>query len=163
MDVSESMVSKARVACPRTEFVIKDLTREPHTREYDIVTAFRFFGNAEHDLRAEVFLAVSRVLRRGGLFVLNNHRNPYALNSIAGYLTGGKKLMDLSHWMLLNLAKNSGFRLDFSIPIGAWLFRHSLARNELLRSKTSERLERIFSSRLLVPFAPDAIYVFRKE
>jgi len=163
VDVSESMVDEARAACPRTEFVIKDLTKEPHDNEYDIVTAFRFFGNAEQELRADAFLALSRILRRGGLLVLNNHRNPYALREIAGYLTGGTKLMDLSHRKLLNLAMSSGFRLASGISIGARVFRHSMVREKVLTGKASKKFERLFSSRLFMPFSPDAIYVFRKE
>ena len=76
VDVSGSMIAEAARKCPSTRFVLRDLTTEPLAdRDFDLATAFRFFGNAQDDLRRAAFRAISRQLARGGYFVFNNHRN----------------------------------------------------------------------------------------
>lgn len=162
IDVSDSMLGEARKACRNTTFETKDLTRQPHHETYDLVTSFRFFGNAEPELRRGVLDALQGVLRPGGLLVVNNHRNPFALNRVAGYLTGGRRVMDLHHWRFKALAAEHGFRLVARRPVGAWIYRSALMTDAVLTSDRAARLERAFARSPLVPVAPDAIYVFRR-
>jgi trans-aconitate methyltransferase len=78
VDVAESMLDRARQRVPAARFAQSDV-RELHTvvpdGAIDLVTAFRFFANADGPLRAAATSAVARALRPGGFLMLNNHRN----------------------------------------------------------------------------------------
>ncbi|KRB21209.1 MULTISPECIES: class I SAM-dependent DNA methyltransferase [Mesorhizobium] len=74
VDVSQSMLACARV--PETVTLVKaDLTVSPLPRRFDVVTAFRFFLNAEDTLRKDALLAIHEHLNEGGLLVSNIHMN----------------------------------------------------------------------------------------
>lgn len=75
VDVSETMMAVARDKVPTAEYVHADLTREEALgdRTFGLVTAFRFFPNAEADLRADVVRALTRHVEARGLLVVNNH------------------------------------------------------------------------------------------
>jgi SAM-dependent methyltransferase len=77
IDVSESMLRTARRNNPELEFVLGDITREHiiPDRKFDLVTAFRFFPNAQPQLRDEVVAALAEMLSSAGILVLNNHLN----------------------------------------------------------------------------------------
>ena len=48
IDVSESMLAVAKKKCKRTKFILADITKVPMNLEpFDLVTAFRFFGNRD--------------------------------------------------------------------------------------------------------------------
>ena len=62
IDVSESMVSEAKQKSANTEFFITDLTSsQAPVADIDLITAFRFFGNAEQELRQSVLKALSGI------------------------------------------------------------------------------------------------------
>ena len=112
MDVSESMVAEARPKCPRTRFVVHDVTETPlPIAPVELVTAFRFFGNAEDDLRVSALQAIRRSLAPGGYLVLNDHENPWALQTLLRRLVGQRARADLHHWKLRRLLPSAGFRV----------------------------------------------------
>ena len=74
VDVSDSMLSCARV--PGNVRLHKiDLTRKPLGDTFDIVTAFRFFLNADERLRTEALRAIDRHLKPGGSLICNVQMN----------------------------------------------------------------------------------------
>jgi ubiquinone/menaquinone biosynthesis C-methylase UbiE len=77
VDLSSSMLRVARDKVGKAELILADITRgnvfEPG--RFDFVTAFRFFANAEPALRTQAVAEIAKVLRPGGYFVFNNHRN----------------------------------------------------------------------------------------
>ena len=74
VDVSQSMLACAGV--PRNVKLVKaDLTVAHLTRRFDVVTAFRFFLNAEDTLRRDALSAIHEHLNDGGLLVSNIHMN----------------------------------------------------------------------------------------
>lgn len=75
VDVSDSMLAIARRECERSTLVCQDLTREPLAERFDLVTSFRFFLNAEPDLRARALVALRRCLRPDGVLIANVHVN----------------------------------------------------------------------------------------
>ena len=77
VDVSASMLAVARERVRRAELVEGDLTRDEllRGRRFDLITAFRFFPNAEEELRRDAIAALATRLADGGILVLNNHRN----------------------------------------------------------------------------------------
>ncbi|WP_244730610.1 class I SAM-dependent DNA methyltransferase [Mesorhizobium sp. 113-3-3] len=74
VDVSKSMLACARVP-GNVQLVEADLTVAPLSRSFDVVTAFRFFLNAEDTLRRDALAAIYEHLNDGGLLVSNIHMN----------------------------------------------------------------------------------------
>jgi predicted TPR repeat methyltransferase len=81
VDVSASMLAVARAAAGRSEIVQADLTRSDvlGERRFDLITAFRFFPNAEPSLRSEAMRVLAKHLAGGGRLVFNDHRNASSL------------------------------------------------------------------------------------
>lgn len=76
VDVSPSMLAVAERGLRRATLHCVDITtndRLDHAR-FDVITAFRFFPNAEPELRDAVMAKLSRLLAPGGILVFNNHR-----------------------------------------------------------------------------------------
>ncbi|MDB5619853.1 MAG: Methyltransferase protein [Tardiphaga sp.] len=74
VDVSETMLSGASVP-ENVTLLCLDITKIPLERTFDVVTAFRFFLNAEDALRREALQAIYQHLREGGVLVCNIHLN----------------------------------------------------------------------------------------
>ncbi len=83
IDVSPSMLEVARQVAPGAELIEADLTERDvlGERYFDLITAFRFFPNAEPELRRTIFRVLARHLAPRGLLVFNNHKN---LGSLRG-------------------------------------------------------------------------------
>ena len=77
VDVSPSMMEIARKVAPGAELIEADLTQSDVLGErcFELVTAFRFFPNAEPELRRAVMQALARHLSPEGVLVFNNHKN----------------------------------------------------------------------------------------
>ncbi len=78
IDISESMLTQARVNFPDVTFKHLD-GRQAITRfgpgSIDLISAFRFFPNAEQSLRESVADQIAELVRPGGWVIINNHRN----------------------------------------------------------------------------------------
>lgn len=81
VDVSPGMLAVAKKVAPASELIEADLTVGDVLggREFDLITAFRFFPNAQPDLRARAIGVLSRHLDPDGVFVFNNHMNRASL------------------------------------------------------------------------------------
>ena len=68
IDVSPDMLALARSRCPRARLILGDVTTTPGLAPgpFDLITAFRFFLNAEPPLRGEVLAWMRVALRPGG-------------------------------------------------------------------------------------------------
>ena len=86
VDVSASMLDIARRARTRAELIEVDITKDDKLgdRRFDLITAFRFFPNAEPELRKVALCTLASHLSETGILVFNNHRNPGGLRSRAG-------------------------------------------------------------------------------
>ncbi|MCW2843213.1 MAG: N-methyltransferase [Nocardioides sp.] len=92
VDIAESMLSVARERVPSGEWIHADVS-ELHSlvagESFDLVTAFRFFPNADPALRAAAVTAVADAVRPGGFVLLNNHRNFWSGSYLARRLPSG--------------------------------------------------------------------------
>ncbi len=81
IDVSPDMLALARERCPHAKVILGDVTTTPGLAPgpFDLITAFRFFLNAEPTLRNEVLAWMRDSLRPAGLVVANFHVNPCSL------------------------------------------------------------------------------------
>ena len=162
VDVSPSMLDVARAKCPRTNFVQADLTRDTRDiGQFDLITSFRFFGNAQDELRGAALDVIAALLRPGGHLLINNHRNPLCIAEVLYRGTGGKRQLDLSYFKLARMLEKRRLKIETARAIGFWMFRSRL----LARASTSGTcnvLERAFKARIFAPFAPDAVIVATK-
>lgn len=77
VDVSASMLGQARRKLTRTELIEGNLLEAPllRDRRFNLITAFRFFVNAEPSLRNGAIKALAPHLADDGCLVFNNHQN----------------------------------------------------------------------------------------
>lgn len=164
VDISENMVSVAKEKCTKTTFTIKDITSEELEAEpFDVISSFRFFGNAQDELRMAVLKKMNLLLKQGGLLVVNNHRNPSSILCRLSNLTGGKDDADLSCSKFNGLLEDSGFEVIRKITIGAWLVRYKWIRERIYNSALGKILDKIFNLPLLACLSPDMIIIARKK
>lgn len=125
VDISPDMLRVARSRLPTAELICGDLTVQPllGTREFDLITAFRFFPNAEDELREEAMACLVRHLRPNGILVVNNHRNPVsAVRRVVRALgreesePEGSRLMH--HDEMMSLAHGVGLVPVRIVPLG---------------------------------------------
>ena len=164
VDVSASMMAMARERVPEACFHLCDLTREhADLGAFDLITAFRFFGNAQDELREGALRAITARLSPGGWLVTNNHRNPAALSSRLDKLTGGDAAgMDLTQHKFVRLLERHGLRVHAQYPIGTWMFRSALFGSLDAEHPRAQRLERWFSRRAFAGISPDVIVVAQR-
>ncbi len=163
VDISESMLEKAKEKCPSTTFVHKDITKESLDIEpVDLITSFRFFGNAQDSLRSEALAKLNKLLKKDGYLLINNHRNPWSLKYILGRITGGESELDLSPRKLQNLLNKNGFRIKKTYGIGTWVFRNSLINSRRLNSKLARYLELLSKLPGVHLISPDAVIIAQK-
>ena len=84
IDISPDMLALAHARCPRARLILGDVTTTPGLAPgpFDLITAFRFFLNAEPPLRSEVLAWMRASLKPGGLVVANFHLNPASLRGM---------------------------------------------------------------------------------
>ena len=77
VDVSGSMLAVARRKLKRTEIIEADITAENilKPRQFNLITAFRFFLNAEQELRSLAIEELVELLTEDGYLIFNNHHN----------------------------------------------------------------------------------------
>lgn len=164
VDVSPTMMEKAQQKCPRTRFELADLTQQdPELGQFDLVTSFRFFGNAQDDLREGALRAIVKRLAAGGVLVINSHRNPRALYARLIRLTGGDTSdLDLDLPKLRTLLSRHGLRIVALQPIGAWMYRARMMVLTRPDDPRAVRNEARFGAPWLASIAPDCIVVAQR-
>lgn len=77
VDVSASMLEVARHNVKKTILIQADITKNEifNNKQFDLITAFRFFPNAQEILRREALIAIRSLLKDDGVFIFNNHKN----------------------------------------------------------------------------------------
>jgi len=164
VDISESMLAAAREKCSSTRFVCADLAREsPDLGTFDLVTSFRFFGNAQHELRVAALGAIAPLVRPGGLLIVNSHRNPNSIGARLQSWRGHAQGMDLTYGRMKRLLREHGFQIVAVRTIGFWVIRARMRTGEVLNGRAAEIAERVFRHRFWAPLAPDCIIVARKS
>ena len=164
IDVSPSMLDIAKQKCKKATFSLCDLTKDnPDLGAFDLITAFRFFGNAQDELRLAALSALHRYLAPQGYLVLNNHRNPKAVQHRLFSWTGGASSMDLSAAKLKRHAQACGWVSVDMYGIGCWSLRHRWQSWVEDRSKGVDFLEKLSRHRVFATLAPNWIMILKKS
>ena len=98
VDMSPSMLEVAHKNSRTAEIIEADLTRNNvlGDRKFNLITAFRFFPNAEADLRMEAMKVLSRHLDDNGYLVFNNHKNTRSTRNRLARLFGRRGYQGMS-------------------------------------------------------------------
>jgi SAM-dependent methyltransferase len=164
IDISQSMVEQAKKDCKKTTFFIGDITRERIDIDpVNLITSFRFFGNAQDELRIAVLEVLNRYLAQDGYLIINNHRNPWAINSLSLRLAGKDEGMDLSYFKLKSLLQACGFTIKKSYGIGWWVVRSKFKTEAVLQSSAGRFFESLSNFPPILPICPDMVIVAQKQ
>ena len=164
VDISEKMLAQARPRCPGTAFVVVDVTKSrPDLGPFDLITGFRFLGNAQHTLRLEALQALRGLMKRDGYLLMNNHRNPWSIQSLVLRAQGlSDSGVDLNYMKLRRLYATAGFRIVRTYATGAWILTGRLAQSSALNSRAARWLETVTGLRALSPISVDYLILARK-
>jgi predicted TPR repeat methyltransferase len=113
VDISSTMLEVARKNNLGAEIIEADLTKNDvlGIRQFDLITAFRFFPNAQPELRHEVMEILSAHLDENGCLVFNNHLNSgSSLNRVLGLL-GREKYQGMSTSEVMELLEKSNLKI----------------------------------------------------
>lgn len=84
VDVSPHMVAFAQQKTNCAEILVGDIVKDSSMLPgpFDVITAFRFFLNAEDALRTRALIALKARMHAGSILVLNNHGSGWSLRSL---------------------------------------------------------------------------------
>jgi SAM-dependent methyltransferase len=114
LDISPDMLAVAAANSPTSKLMAIDATAGTLDEQFDVVSAFRFFLNAEDPLRRAGADAVFRMLRPGGSLVVNTHTQPWSPLGVTKVMRRvyGSRLRTLSARSLCSLLRHAGFTID---------------------------------------------------
>jgi ubiquinone/menaquinone biosynthesis C-methylase UbiE len=122
LDISGEMLTIAREACPSAVIVNADFRADPAPLSglsFDLITSFRFFPNAEPDLRQCAMAYIARHLKPGGYAMVNNHRGHWSVPYVTLRLAGlGAKARGMRDAEMMSLALGHGLRLAHRFSLG---------------------------------------------
>jgi predicted TPR repeat methyltransferase len=159
VDVSASMMEVARSSAPEAELIEADLTQHDALgdRRFDLITAFRFFPNAETELREGVFRVLGRHLAPGGVLIFNNHKNGDSVRGRMARLRGrGSRVGTMTHKEVERLLPVGGLRILRRTPIATLPLSE---KHVLVPVAVAEPLERLLSALPVAAVAQDILYV----
>lgn len=163
VDVSEQMLAVARQRVPAATLEQRDITREWHAAEqFDVVSAFRFFLNAEPDLRRDALRALHARLNEDGVLIVNLHGNPWSMRAVGVAVRRvllRQTFNDLSLRAFSGLLRQTGFEIEEWHGFGLLVARVFNLFGPRLPD-AAERLARRFP--VLQHFCVDLVVVCRK-
>ena len=116
VDISESMLHSARKKNIDAEFIKGDITQNADIvgGDYDLVTAFRFFLNAQDSLRHTVMKALWGKLAPHGVLVFNIHNSKPSLLWLQNCITDlflGRRKASMSRDQVGELVEQAGLKV----------------------------------------------------
>ena len=167
-DISTSMLE---IAAGKTQakLICCDLSAEPGRipGNYDLVTAFRFFSNAERDLRRDVLVELAQLLRDGdSLLLINIHANPWSYRALMipyywlkEKVKGAPMLPYLTRKKMLGEIHDAGLEVESVVGLGFVAGRLV----PLIPFKLSLTIERILAGAPLIQrFGANQLFLCKK-
>jgi predicted TPR repeat methyltransferase len=120
VDVSASMLAVAAQSAPGARLHHADITSSQvlAQRQFDLITAFRFFPNAEAALRRDAMRRLAGMLSVQGILVFNNHMNTSSLQRRLLALKGYRAEDGMSREEVRELVRECGLRIVARYPLG---------------------------------------------
>jgi O-antigen/teichoic acid export membrane protein/SAM-dependent methyltransferase len=166
IDISPDMLALAHDRCPGATVILGDVTTMPGLAPgpFDLITAFRFFLNAEPSLQSMVLEWMRESLRPGGLVVANFHLNPRSLRGayLRLRLTPGARPAMTSVGQARRLFTSHGFTVRMIRGYSFLPYRR--AGQTLLAAPARRAVEtRLAGSKVLLPVAGSFLLVAALE
>ena len=167
--MSASMLQIARDTLADVELIEADITRDDclGSRQFDLMTAFRFFPRAEPPLRSDAIKVIVRHLKPGGILIFNNHMNRDSLVRRIVVALGRTNPTEgqIARWGMsrreaYELVSMAGLEViaEHSLAVLPFTDRHMLRPSGLLEV-TESLLSKIG---MFAPVAQNLIYVCRR-
>jgi SAM-dependent methyltransferase len=160
VDVSPAMLEIARSTTQRSTFIQGDITQQNllGNAKFDLITAFRFFPNAEPALRNAAIAILTSHLKSDGILVFNNHISTASLR---------RRLVRLLTWCQRGTNGMSPFEVDALVATGGLRILRTYHAGIVPESEESlwrprwlvERIERLGTRLPVARFAENVIYV----
>ena len=113
VDVSPSMLEVARNNPNQSELFEADLAKDDvlGERKFNLITAFRFFPNADQKLRMSAMRVLTKHLEDNGYLVFNNHKNTGSTRNRLARLCGRRGYKGMSIADVKALLAENGLEL----------------------------------------------------
>jgi SAM-dependent methyltransferase len=117
VDISAPMLDRARERFPAARLLLGDVTRQPElvSQQFDSATVFRFFANAEPELREEIAAWLAAHVRAGGVLIGNTHSHSWSWSgglNYWGHLLLRRGARTLSRAQMSSLLDRHGFAVQ---------------------------------------------------
>ncbi len=126
IDVAGSMLKVAAESLPiNAELINNDITLNSNVFEgkiFDVITAFRFFPNAEDSLRDQAMQKLAEHLKPKGIMIFNNHQNASSPVRSAGAFLGMAKAKNMKRNEVYALANRNSLEIIEEIGLGVLPF-----------------------------------------
>ena len=160
LDVSHEMLKIANKNV-KSKLILGDITKENllGDRKFNLITIFRFFPNADDDLRKKVLSKINSNIENNGLLVINNHRNKDSIVEKIVRFFINKNYRGLNFKEINLMIDDSNFKLVKVYSMG--LFRDSYNKYFPV---TIFRIIDIFLGKFSIfsNYGYNQIYVFKK-
>lgn len=111
LDISPDMIKVARGKLNKTELIEKDIFSQGMDgleNKFDVITAFRFFSNAESELKKQAIKKIEIMLKPAGFLFFNIHQHAFSFNflleEIKRFFNKDKRLR--GNWLTVFGVKN---------------------------------------------------------
>jgi len=129
-DVSESMLDICKDTCQNSTIKCLDITETETNEKFDVITAFRFFLNAEMELKEIILQELHKLLNDDGVLIANIHTTPTSPMGIAYRIRNklkGNNTPTLSLKEFETILNKNGFEIISSqyygfLPRTGWAF-----------------------------------------
>ena len=113
IDSSKKMLEYAKklLNSDKCTFIEEDFTKIDLNKKFDLITAFRFFPNAEFFLREKAMKFISKHLKDDGILIINNHYNFWSIPFFFARLTFRNNGFGMSHEEIVKLVKINNLKI----------------------------------------------------
>ena len=169
VDTSKTMISFAKNHTATSSFVNGDSESLPFkSNQFNVVTCFRLFINLSKDDRKKFLCECRRVMRKGGLFVLDNHCNRISLTGFLGNVRKRFTINPDDPYKLYQLLTQSEFNYElrsagFTHCKRMYSFLPAISRFGMFSASSQQRIDQcLVKLPILRPFADLIVVALQK-
>lgn len=169
VDVSDSMLAVAREkpALASVRLLNMDITRENGLDDcrFDLITAFRFFLNAQPELKREAMLKLSQLLAEDGVLVFDIHMNTHSLEAMLTRIYQAIRHFPYSNQMSIKEARSLTEMAGLKV-VQTYHYRviPLIREHPKLPYRFIDRIERVFAKAgCLRRFSTQLVFVCKKQ
>ena len=125
LDSSKKMLGYAKkiLDLNKSTFIEDDFTKTTLNKKFDLITAFRFFPNAEFFLREQAMKFISEHLKDDGILIINNHFNFWSIPFIFSRLTFRNNGFGMTHKEIIKLVKINNLKIYKYKSVGLFTYK----------------------------------------